>query len=133
MRRIILPPATLPVSSTTAYFMPGTLWMPDGSIVLARSQWEIYAVSGNAQCAPAYQVATNIDAPGVTQYIDPSAPQAQSVKDVYYPSDFRNLRTDGTAPLKSSMLVRFGWLVSLSSGSTLAFICAGGVVEVTDE
>lgn len=131
MRKFVLPPVTLTTASASALFVPGMLWTPAAPIVLARVQWEVYQVNGNATCAPAWQVATNVDAPGATQIIDPEAVYKAAV-DVYYPTDLRNLRTDGTAPLKSNMLVRFGWLFKLSAGSTLAFIMAGGVVETFD-
>ena len=133
LRRLFLNPTALLTNSTTAVFIPGTLWLPAGGIVYARSQWEVFAVVGNAVCLPAYQVATSTDTPGASMTIEPTGGAAfSSAVDVYYPTDFHNLRTDGTAPLKSNMLVRFGWLVKLSSGSTLAYIYAGGLVETTE-
>lgn len=128
MRRFFLSPTTLVTDSTTARFFPSTIWIPGTPFILARVQWEIFSVSGLATCAPAYQVATNIDAPGATQFLDP-ANAYNANADVYFPTDFRNMRVDATAPLKSNMLVRFGWLYKLSGAGSIATISAGGVVD----
>ena len=134
MQRFILPPTTLVTAGTTAVFIPGMLWRPANNIVLARVQWEIFDKIGTyPQCAPAYQATTNVDAPTLnTAVIIDTTRGYQSTVDVYYPSDFYNLRTNGTTPLKSNMLVRFGWLFNLVQGSSLSTIVAGGVVETTE-
>ena len=130
MPQIILPSTTLLTATTTAAFMPCTLWRPAGTLILARTRWEIFQVNGLATCCPAYQIATHSDQPGATQTVDSAG--YQSAVNVYYPTDFRNIRTDATAPLKSNMLVRFGFLVKLSAVGVLAFVTAGGVVEVME-
>lgn len=132
MRRFILEPTTLCTGSTSAIFVPATAWSLSADIVLARvAEFEIAAVQGLATCAPAYQVANAEDSPGAIEVIDPNNTYRGSV-DVYYASDFRNIRVDATAPLKSNQLVRFGWLVKLSSGSTLGFVVARAVIETTE-
>jgi len=97
-------------------------------------QWEIFDKVGTyPQCAPAYQATTNVDAPTLnTAVIIDTTRGYQSAPDVYYPSDFYNLRTNATTPLKANMIVRFGWLFSLSQGVALSTIVAGGIVETTE-
>ena len=112
-------------TSTSPVFIPVTPWIEAADAQYARIAWEIAALNGNLEVTPAWQVADSEDSPGASNALDNS----QTGIDVYYPNGWKTLITDGTAPTESNMLVRFGWICTLSSGSDLATAAVAGVVE----
>ena len=127
-RRIALPWLTAFAVSTDLVFIPATAWMGSAGFDYLRVFWEIAALTGTLELTPAWQVANNEDAPGATQTINTTSPYKDTV-DVYYPELWKDAAGDGTAPTKSNILIRFGFLVRLKSGSTLANARVSAVIE----
>ena len=72
----------------------------------------------------------NFDSPGAFQVANQDASPFKNAPDIYYPSDFRDMRGDATAPTHGAMLVRLGWIVKLSSGADLACARVCGNFEI---
>ena len=111
----------------TAIFHPATPWIQAADVQHVRAAWEIGEIQPQVEVQPAWQVADTEDSPGAAKAIVSSP---ETAKNVYYPSDWTDALGDGTAPTKSNMLVRFGWLVKKSSmNAGLALATVAGVVE----
>lgn len=128
VRRFPIPFLTLFATSTTAVFFPGTPWMESATVDELRVTWELIAANGDIEIAPAWQVANSEENPGATQTIVATTPYKDD-PDVYFPVSWLDAAGDATAPTKSNLLVRFGFLVRLKTGTTLATANAGAVVE----
>jgi hypothetical protein len=105
-------------------FCPAGIWLNAGNLTGGRGWGELAAKNGNFQGAPAVQfandhrdpksfvnvqVGTNIDTVGSS---DPSAVASLSAQSA------------------GARYVRVGWLLSLSSGTTLASGALSGVIEL---
>ena len=108
-----------------ACFIAATPWMEAAGVEWARTTFELRCPTGNIQVSPAWQVANTEDSPGSFKQLL----SYKTLEDVYYPDDWVDVKSDGTAPTKSNLLIRFGWKVSLTSGSSLACANVAGVVE----
>lgn len=127
VRRFPIPFLTVFAVSDAAVFFPGTPWMESASVDELRVTWELVSLTGDIELAPAWQVANSEENPGTSNTIATSP--YKDAADVYFPTGWKDAAGDGTAPTKSNLLVRFGFLVKLKTGSTLAVANAGGVVE----
>lgn len=127
-RSIAYPWTTVFAISTDAVFIPVSAWMSSTGFDSVRCYWEIAAITGLIELTPAWQVANNEDVPGATQTVTTTSPYKDTV-DVYYPEGWRDAAGDATAPTKSNVLIRFGFLARLKSGSTLALARATAIVE----
>ena len=127
-RRISLSWLTAFAASTDLVFIPATAWMSSAGFDSLRVFWEIAAITGALELTPAWQVANNEDVPGATQTINTTSPYKDTV-DVYYPESWKDAAGDATAPTKSNILIRFGFLVRLKTGSTLANARVSAVIE----
>jgi hypothetical protein len=125
IRTIQLPFMTLSTNSTSNLFLPATGWLPTDYITQMRPTWELRQANGNIQLSPAYQVADHEDSPGTSTALA----TLTSSTGMQYPTGW----TDVSSSLGGKQLVRFGWIVNLTSGSTLATAFAGGRVQLLTE
>ena len=110
VRRFPIPFMTLFATSTTEVFFPGTPWMESASVDELRAAWELISYNAQIEITPAWQVANSEENPGAVQTVLASSPY-KSDPDVYFPVDWRDASGDATAPTKSNLLIRFGFLV----------------------
>ena len=110
--------------STTEKFIPGTPWMTAGAVGKVRPTYEVVYATGNLVVAFAYQVCNvenSIDSTtAVTSYYGAG---------VNYPGSGY---TDISATTAPKQLVRFGWYVKLSSGSTQSFGYVVGSCDIME-
>lgn len=90
-----------------------------------RATWELVATTGAAQGAPAYQAANVPDSPSTATALVTQT----STTGMHYPDGW----TVVGIKLKTKQLVRFGWLVSLTTGTTLGSFTAGGRFQLYQE
>lgn len=119
---IQLPWTFLVATSTTEVFAPVTGYYTAAEIAKLAITLEIIGLIGNAQVKRAYQTC-NI----------PSAPDTEtalgnyvSTNGINYPASFSDVATT----MQSKQLVRFGWILSLSGGTTPASLSVAGKVVV---
>jgi hypothetical protein len=105
-------------ASTTKVFVPAGPWQPADNVTAAKGWRELRGKTGNFQAEPAVQVANDVRSPGAATAVG-SALTADGVSD---PNGHVVVTT------ASSKYIRPGWLVSLTSGTTLAFGSLAGVV-----
>lgn len=128
--KVLLPWTTLLTNSTSEEFWPATPWMSSQGLLRLRAQFEVRSLGANVQVAPAYQRAEVPSLPsGEGAGINPGA---QSAEGCFYPNDYTD-PTSGSDDTDTMPLIRFGWRVNLSTGSTLAHARVGGVVEIVTE
>ena len=125
MKRFGMPWGTVYANSdTTAVFLPATPWMDASTVAKVKVTWELRGVIGTIVAQPALQVANVANSPGAVVLLGSGY---QGTPDTYY-EDVVDVADD----TKGSELVRFGWSVKLSSGSTLAFARVGGSGSIWD-
>ena len=106
--------------ATGEVFIPATGWMPAANVTAARGWGELRGKTGSFQGKPAVQVANDVRSPGASTAVG-AAISSDGVSDP----------TGNVAVTAgSSKYIRAGWLVSLTSGATLATGSLGGVVEL---
>lgn len=109
---------------TTGTFFPATGWMEAGSVGLLRYTFELAGKAGNVSVSPAYQTAnveSNPDS-GV------SFGSAQTSNGTNFPTAWEDI----SATTATRRLVRFGFWVKLTTGVSVAFGRAAGVVELQE-
>lgn len=118
--REVLQWQTVAANSATAYFQPGGPWREAAGITGARSNAEMRGRNGNAQAQAAVQTANDIRNPDTPAIGVGAAMTADGVSD-----------PNGETSIASGTkrYIRSGWLVSLTSGSTLATAAVGGEIE----
>jgi hypothetical protein len=107
--------------TTAKVFVPCGNWGPAANLTGARGWGELRGKTGNFQGEPAVQVANDVRSPGSATAVG-SALTADGVSDPSAPTSVTNATT--------SKYARPGWLVSLTSGTTLATGSLAGVVEL---
>ena len=111
-------------SSGSDLFYPRTPWMNAGDVGKIRGTIELLWHTGNAEVSLAYQTANNETsqdgAASVGSYV--------AMDGVAYPGGF----TDISGNTLAKQMVRLGWNVKLSSGSTQAYAFVGGSVDIQD-
>ncbi len=125
IKQIPLPYGTHATATTSNLFIPVTGWMPTERIAEMRATWEVIGTTGAAQGAPAYQAANVPDTPGTATAL---ATQTATTG-LYYPSGWTAV---GVA-LKTKQRVRLGFIISLTTGTTLGTFTGGGRVEAYQE
>lgn len=110
----------LAATSVTEVFIPAGGWENAGNVTGGRGWGELRGRTGNFQVKPAVQLANDVRSPGAATAVG-SALSADGVSD---PGAVTALSTG------ASRYIRVGWLVSLTSGSTLGFGAAAGTVEL---
>lgn len=108
--------------STSAIFLPATAWMPTGNVAAIRSTFELAGRTGELEVAFGYQLADEPDSPDNGTEVG----TYQATNGVKLPSGF----TDTASATGAKQLVRFGWFIKLTTGSTPAFGRVAGTVEV---
>lgn len=122
--RLPLPTITVFAVSTTLVFVPSGDWRPAGGLSKARSSAEMRGRNGLTEAGPALQFANFEDATGATAVAVGTA----MVTDGYSPP--AATYTDISSQSAQYRLVRPGFLVRLTSGTTTGFAYATGVVEI---
>jgi hypothetical protein len=108
-------------NGTTEVFIPASGWMSATAVTGAKGWGEIRGRNGNLQAIPAVQVTNDVHDPGaVTTACGPTL----TTDDVYDPNGVTSVASG------SYRFIRAGWLVKLTSGSTLATANIAGVVEL---
>ena len=110
--------------ATGEVFIPATGWMSATNVTAAKGWGELRGKTGNFQAKPAVQVANDVRSPGASTAVGGFVGGVGGVDGVSDPTGNVAV-TAGT-----SKYIRAGWLVSLSSGTTLATGSLGGVVEL---
>jgi hypothetical protein len=100
-------------SSVAEVFIPCGGWMDAGNITAARGWGELRGKTGAFQGKPAVQVANDVRSPGAATAVG-AAITSDSVSD----------------PGGMDEYLRVGWLVSLTTGSSLGTGNLAGVVEL---
>jgi hypothetical protein len=120
-RMVRLPWTTLISSSSgTPVFWPLGDFMPTGGITSGRGWLEVRALSGLITVAPAYQMANDVRSPDTAVALN----SYQSADGILDPTSANTtITTDG------KKYIRAGIMVQLSSGSSVAYCCATGVVD----
>jgi hypothetical protein len=106
--------------STTEVFIPAGPWASAANVSGARGHGEMRGKTGNFQARPAVQVANDTRSPGTATAVG-SGLAADGVSD---PNGITALTTG------SSKYIRPGWLVSLTSGTTLGTAQLGGAIDL---
>ena len=123
MRTIPLPLTTVCVDGTAVVAIPATNWMKAADVAKVRANMELRGITGtNMNVGLGYQTANVENAPGGETLLGSYRTSA----DVYYGSSFESVsaQTDG------KVLIRWVWLVKLSSGNTIATARVCGSVDV---
>lgn len=111
-------------SNVVGTFFPDTPWMSAANVGRVRPTYEVVYRTGNLTIAFAYQtcdVETSQDTPiTVGSY---------NAAGVAFPTTGYTDISTNTSP---KQLVRFGWLVMLSAGTTQSFGYVGGSVDVME-
>jgi hypothetical protein len=107
-------------ASASDVFIPAGPWISAANITAAKGYGELRGRTGNFQIKPAVQVANDVRSPGSATQVG-AAIAADGVSD----PNGEQAVTTGT-----SKYIRVGWLVSNTSGSTLSFGAAAGIVEL---
>lgn len=119
-RRRKQPPQGAAAAATASVFVPSGDWDDIAGITGARSNSEMRGKTGNFQAQAAVQTANDIRNPDTPAIGVGSLMTADGVAD---PNGETNIAS-GT-----KRYIRPGWLVSLTSGSTLAFATLMGEIE----
>jgi hypothetical protein len=117
----VLPWTLVATNTTTAIFVPATDWELTLGVTGARAWGEIRCRNGLIQVQPAVQVTNDIRA----NYTQTGLSPTMTTDGVYDPSAAAAITSSGT-----SRYMRSGWLISLTSGNTLATAWVGGAVEL---
>ena len=121
-RSIPLPWTFVVATSTSDVFVPVTGWFAAQEIKKIAIVMEIVGLIGQTQIKRAYQTADSPSsadsATGVGSFVSANA--------VSYPSS----STDISATTEAKQLIRFGFIVSLATGSTIATASVAGRVDV---
>lgn len=105
-------------------FYPVTPYMNAGEVGKVRGPIELVWKTGNLNVSLAYQTADVENAPGTAAAIGSYATSAG----VTYPTQY----TDIASSANAKQLIRFGFLVKLSSGSTLSYGYVGGSLQIME-
>lgn len=117
---IQLPWTFLVATSTTEVFVPVSAYYTAAELAKIAITMEIIGLIGNAQVKRAYQTCNIPSAPD-----EPSAlGNYNSTNGINYPASFSDVATT----MQSKQLVRFGWILSLSGGTTPASLSVAGKV-----
>lgn len=105
-------------------FFPGSPWMAAALVGKVRPTYELVYRTGNLTVAFAYQVC------------DVETSQASATYLTSYNASGVNFPSSGyydiSATTSTKQMVRFGWLVKLSTGSTQSFGYVGGSVAIME-
>ncbi len=121
---------TVPLPWTTVWtnietpsneFLPATPWMDAASVEKVRGTFELRAKMGSLNVALGYQTAQVEDTPSSHSSFGAFA----TTNNVSYPTGW----TDISGTTSGKQLIRYGWVVKNSSGTTLNLGRVGGVVE----
>lgn len=124
--KVRLPWSMVSTDSTTEKFWPSSGWMPTQGVQRFRAEMEIRNIGTDMSVGPGYQVADCPKSPTATIYsINPGA---QTANGLYFVGD--SGYTSAGSEIKGKALVRFGWNVKLTTGSTLALAQVSGAVEI---
>jgi hypothetical protein len=108
--------------STTEVFLPATGWMQAADVAKIRTSFELRGVTGTINVLVGYHTANVENSPDAAT----NTGTFQTSGGVYFGSSF----TDVSAAMQAKQLVRFGFVVKLTSGSTLSVARAGGSVDI---
>jgi hypothetical protein len=112
---------TLAAASITEVFIPTTGWMSTNQVGSFRGYGELRGKTGNFQCRPGVQLCN-----------DPRNPSAANpIGSVITADGCLDASAYTTVSTVAARYMRFGWLVSLTSGSTLGTGFVTGAVEYT--
>jgi hypothetical protein len=125
LRTIPLPYTTVASETTANTFIPATGWISTNRVAKLRPTWELIQATGSIRVAPAYQTADVENAPGTATAIGSQV----SSTGLKYAVTWTSVLTE----LETKQLVRFGWLTSLVTGTTLANAYVGGRLEVLQD
>ena len=130
IRTLGLPWATVSACTTTKGFCPVSQWMDPAEFQKIRATLELRATCGaNLDVAVGYQLADVENSPQedweVKTFSGPSG--WKSVAGMHYPDRWD---ADIVAQAAGMQLVRFGFMVKLSAGTTLALARAAAKVEI---
>ncbi len=106
--------------STTPVFVPGGPWRSAAGITAGKGSGELAGKTNQINVTPAVQVTNDVRAPGATTAVG----QGMSANGVSDPNGNTAITTG------SSRYIRPGWLVNLTSGSTLSTGNVCGVIEL---
>lgn len=111
-------------AGTSDVFYPSTPWMDAGQVGKIRGTLEMAWHTGNAEVSLGYQTA-NVE----TSQDSPLTVGSYATTDgVLFPSGF----TDISGNTLGKQMVRIGWMVKLTSGTTQAFAYVGGKVDIQE-
>jgi hypothetical protein len=109
-------------ASTSSVFLPVTGWYSTNGMSKIRFVTEVRSNGPFMTLKPAYQTANVENSPDTPAIGLGSSIVADGVT-------YGSL-TSVTSDTESKQMVRFGWLVALSEGSTLSMTRVGGMVEI---
>lgn len=122
MKTMSLPWTMIAAASTVEVFLPVTGWMRAADVAKVRGSFELRGLTGVISALVGYQTANVEDAPDAANNLG----TFQTTAGVFYGAGF----TDVSATVQAKQLVRFGFVVKLSTGTTLAVARAGGSVDI---
>ena len=122
MKTIRLPWTTVAVDGTTEVFIPATGWMDSSDVAKVRTNFEARGFTGLMNVLVGYQTANVENAPDAHV----TTGSFQTTAGVYFGSSF----ADAASNTQAKRMVRFGWVVKLTSGSTLATVRVAGSVDI---
>ena len=123
-RRVPLGWSNVWAVNTTAIFHPATQWLPASDVKSIRGAMEMQLRESDQEASLAYQTAN----------VENNADSATAVgsystsNGVAYPSPWEDM----SAYTEQKQLIRFGWLVKNTSGSTRTWSRVGGFMEISD-
>jgi hypothetical protein len=122
MKTLSLPWTMVAADSTTEVFLPATGWMQAADVAKIRTNFELRGVTGTINVLVGYQTANVENSPDAAT----NTGTFQTSVGVYFGGSF----TDVSAATQAKQLIRFGFVVKLTSGFTLSVARAGGSVDI---
>lgn len=123
MKTINLGWTTVAVDGTTEVFIPATGWGDASEVAKLRGNLELRGLTGsNISVAVGYQTANVENSPDAHVVLG----SFQTAAGVYFGGSF----TDASTNTQAKRLVRFGWVVKLTSAGSLATARVGGTLDV---
>ena len=122
MKTLRLRWTTVCVDGTTEVFVPDTDWMRAPDVAKIRLYMEARGFTGLMNVIAGYQTCNVDNSPDAHNTIGSFVTTAG----VTFGASF----ADVTANTQAKQYVRFGWVVKLTSGSTLATVRVGGSIDI---
>ena len=124
IRNIPLPWTPLTTAQASSdEFHPAGGYMSAAAVASVRSVWELKQRTGNMSVTPAFELTNSEDDPSPVVV---KIGNLETTKSIHYPSDWQSM----TANTAGKQLIRPGWVVRNTTGTSLSTARVGGKVEI---